>query len=108
MKSMSSIWLYSGFGDQGSTYTQEYNFPPSYGIAQASLYYAAGGGLLIAGIAGYRYRPDPNGQEQSVNFGDIFSWPAYIYVDNLTSVTFGAAAGNNNQDCKVLGNVFFW
>jgi hypothetical protein len=108
MKGMLTREFYSGYNsDDGISFTFEVNFPPSFGVAQASFYYVTGGGLHKAGIVGYRHRPENNGAEQTVNFGDWPTWPGCIYVDKLTSVTFGTAVGAE-QECSTLANVFFW
>jgi hypothetical protein len=108
MKSMFSTWIYSGFNsDHWITYTHEWNFAPSFAVAQASFYTVVGAGSHHTGIAGYRSLPDPAGSEIPVSLGDWPSWPPYIYVDQLTSVTFGVAVGAE-QEASVLVNVFFW
>jgi hypothetical protein len=111
MKSMSSGSAYSGYNsDNGVDYTSEWDFAPSYTVAQVSLYGLSGGGLHHAGVISYRYRPDPNGQDIIVGIGDPNnwgSWAPYIYVDQCTGVTFGAAGGAE-QDLYVLVNLFFW
>ena len=108
MNGMSSVWIYSGWDpDNGITYTHEWNFGPSYTVAQASFYGVDGGGAHHTGVAGYRFRPDPNGPEQVVNFGDWPSWAPYIYVDQVSSVTFGTAVGAD-QEAYMLGNLFWW
>jgi hypothetical protein len=108
MKGMSSIWIYSGYNSKvGVTYTTEVNFSPRYTVAQASIFEVSGGGLHKTGVAGYRYRPTPDGPEQSVNFGSWPAWRGYVYRDRMTSVTFGTAVGAR-QSCRVIGNMFFW
>ena len=108
MNGMTSVWIYSGYNSgSGFSYTHEWNFPPAFVVAQASFYYVTGEGLHKAGIVSYRHRPDPSGPEQSVSFGNWPSWQPYIYVDRLSSVTFGTVVGAR-QECSMLGNIFFW
>ena len=108
MRGMSSVWIYSGSNsDSGIVYTHEWNISPQYCVAQASFNRVDGSGAHGTGIAAYRYRPTPDGPEQSVSLGDWLSWPAYVYVDRMTSVTFGTAVGAD-QECKMLGNLFYW
>jgi hypothetical protein len=107
MNGMTSISIYSGYNSgSGFSYSHEWNFAPAFTAAFASLYYVSGGGLHYAGIAGYRHRPDPNGPEQTVNFSES-PWPAFIYVDQLTSVTFATGVGAS-QELYMHGNISFW
>jgi hypothetical protein len=108
MNGMSSVWIYSGYNSgSGITYTHEWNFAPSFTVAYPVIYGVSGGGLHHSGIAAYRHRPKPNGAEETVNLGAWPSWAAYIYVNQLTSVTFGVAVGAK-QELYVHGNISFW
>lgn len=71
MKGMTGGGLYSGYNsDNGLSFTREFNFAPSFTVGQASFYGISGGGLHHTGIAAYRFRPNPNGAEQTVNLGN--------------------------------------
>ena len=108
MNSMTSGYLYSGYNsDHGLSYTYEVNFGPAYTVGQASFHGVDGDGLHHTGVAAYRFRPDPNGPEQTVNLGAWKSWAPYIYVNQASSVTFGIAVGAK-QEAYVLFNLFFW
>ena len=108
MNGMTSAEAYSGYNSgQGVNYSFEMNIPPTFTVAQASLYYVAGGGLHKTGIVGFRHRPTANGSELSVNYGAWPSWPGSVYVDRMTSVTFGTAVGAE-QDFTMVANLFFW
>jgi hypothetical protein len=84
---------FSGYGD--ANHTRAVNFPPTQVMVQAYLRGAAGGGLNIAGIKGFRRRL-PSGADEDVNFGEWPSWPAAAF-DRMTSVTFALACGSRQQ-----------
>lgn len=108
MNGMTSAWVYSGYNsDHGVSFSYEVNFPPTFTVAQATLSYVTGGGLHKVGIVGFRHRPTADGPEQSVNHGDWPTWPEFVYVDRMTSVTFGTTVGAQ-QECTMIGNLFFW
>lgn len=108
MNGMSSMSIYSGYNSsQGVTFAYEVNIPPTYTVAQTSIFYVSGGGLHIGGIAGYRYRLTADGPEQSVNLGNWPQWAGHVYVDRMTSVTFATAVGAK-QECTINCNLFFW
>lgn len=111
MNGMTSHWIYSGYNsDQGVSYTHEWDFGPSFTVAQASFYGVGGGGLHHTGIVSYRHRPDPNGPDIPVDVGDVndfHTWKPFIYVDQCSGVTFATVVGAE-QDAYMLANLFFW
>jgi hypothetical protein len=109
MKGMSSVEWDSGWGEDGVLGTWEWLLDPTYIVAQVAPYYFGGGGLLAAGVVGWRQRPDPNGGEIVTNhYHPIFNWPGCAYIDHCSSVTFGILTGNGDQRLKTVLNLFFW
>jgi len=98
------IWAVN---DHGSS-TAEINFAAQPTVGQISLGQADGGGLLDSGIRGFRTRPDPQGAENVVDFGDNFyNWPNTVFDQHLSSVTFALALGQD-QEATGVCNLFFW
>ena len=63
-------WAYGG--DNGISWSVEYNFSPTFAAAQTSLSMADGDGLVTGGITHYRNRSTPSGPDHDANF----SWCA--------------------------------
>ena len=96
------IWSATG------SVTKEVNIPAQGAVAQISLGQADGGGLLDAGIRGFRTRPNPGGPEQVTDFGaNFYNWPNTVFDLHLSSVTFALALGSN-QEATGVCNFFFW
>jgi hypothetical protein len=107
MQGMMSIWIHSYSGDNGHSYSTEVTFDRQFTAAQSSFYEVDGDGLHACGIVGYRARPDVNGAEQVVTFGDWPNAQPFTYVDQCTAVTFGVTTGGH-QEVRSLNNLFFW
>jgi hypothetical protein len=98
------LWAYN---NQGSK-TAEVNFGAQPTLAQITLGQTAGGGLINSGIRAYRTRPTPTGPETPIDFGpNFYDWPNTVYKENLSSVTFQLALGQN-QEATGVWNLFFW
>ena len=107
MNGMTSEWIHSSSGDDGHSFSAETRFARQFVVAQSTFTEVDGGGLHATGVVGFRVRPDPNGAEQVVNFGDWPNAQPFIYVDNCTAVTFGVTTGAT-QEVRTIGNMFFW
>lgn len=101
-------WAYGG--DDGYSYSVQYNFAPSNALAQTSLSAAIGDGLCACGIRQYRIRPVPNGPDQDINYGwnYIGAYPPSVYDLHMTSVTAELDVGGNGQSGYMTLNVWFW
>jgi hypothetical protein len=96
------IWSASG------NVTKEVNFGAQKAVGQISLGQADGGGLINAGIRGFRTRPTPGGAENVTDFGTSFySWPNTVFDQHLSSVTFALALGTG-QEATGVCNIFQW
>ncbi len=92
---------------ENQTRTHEYNFAPSEIVAQASLNGVVDPGRAATGIAGYRYRPHPDGAEMEVKFPAYDWWPSTVHHTRMSSVTFGYSIYDSSL-FQTLWNVFFW
>jgi hypothetical protein len=101
-------WAYGG--DNGISWSVEYNFAPSYAAAQTSLSMADGDGLCTCGITQYRVRPDPGGPDQDVDFNwdPNFGFPPSVYDPNMSGVTAELDVGGNGQQGVMTLNVWFF
>jgi hypothetical protein len=81
------------------------NMAPSNVAAQVGLQQTTDHGVHHVGIVSYRFRPT-QGPEQQVDFGEWFSWPHTVFVERMTSITFGVA--NATGSMQGYGNIFFW
>jgi hypothetical protein len=100
------VWAWGG--DDGYSYTVTVNFNPGAVHAQVGFTEVDGGGLHRVGIKGYRYRPDPNGAEKVVDFGDWPSWKSIVgVVDQMSSVTWGMAVGAD-QEARGRLDIYWW
>jgi hypothetical protein len=100
---------YTNFTVDESTHSVTYSFSPTYAVAQTSLSLVAGGGECSVGIRHYETRPQPNGPNQSFNFGwnNIGGYPPSIDDHHLTSVTAHMWVGQGIQFGQATLNVWF-
>lgn len=104
-----SAWAFGG--DNGYSYSVQYNFSPTPSVAQTSLsVVAGGGGFCTSGITQYRIRPVPNGPDQDINFGwnYIGAFPPSVNDPNMTSVTAEMQLGGGDQSGYMTLNIWFW
>ena len=101
-------WAYGG--DNGISWSAQYNFSPGFAVAQTSLSMADGDGLVTCGITQYRKRAVPSGPDQDVNFGwnPNFGFPPSVYDPLMTSVTAELDVGGNGQQGVMTLNVWFF
>lgn len=92
-----------------SSWSVQYNFAPSFAVAQVSVIAFGGGGLHGGGVTQYRIRPDPNGPDQDVDFSwnSNFGYPPSVYDPNMTSVTAELDVGQDQEGVMTL-NVWFF
>jgi hypothetical protein len=81
------------------------NMAPSNVAAQVGLQQTTKNGVHQVGIVSYRFRPI-QGPEQQVDFGEWWSWASTVFVERMTSITFGVA--NATGSMRAYGNIFFW
>jgi len=104
-----SYELHGTGGDDGGSWRKTIEFAPARVSARVALVSVDGGGLSLAGIIQYRYRPDPKGADKVVHLGsDWPEWKSFVEaVDGMTSITWGIAAGAQ-QELHARLDLSFW
>ena len=104
-----SFELHGTAGDDGGAWKKTINFAPARVSARVALVSVGGGGLSLAGIVEYSYRPDPKGADKVVHLGsDWPQWKSFVEaVDGMTSITWGIAAGAG-QELHARLDLSFW
>jgi hypothetical protein len=84
-------------------HTGEINLPPSTSFASCALVGTIGGGRSFCGIMEVRTRPMRDGQDSVEKFGNLYwNWPAAVFRERLTSVTFAMTTYDHSQTAKGL------
>ncbi len=91
-------WWFSGAGN-GYT-TSEIDIAPASVAAAVALYGQSGGGTNYTGIKSYRQR-QPDGSDNTIDFGDWTSWPPMIF-DFVSSVVFATATGQDQEAWSIM------